>query len=120
MATMLSNRLCRSGSSPKLYCDFNNIRVRSFILNGAPLSTCLRTPGRLVLTRKDRLLKHVLAAPDPDLGVVNLNGVDERLQVGFSKRHRAGAEVLPHHAPETLDQGRVDLDLRSRMLFSAF
>jgi hypothetical protein len=29
----------------KLYSYFNNIRVRSFILNGAPISLKSRTPG---------------------------------------------------------------------------
>ena len=39
MATILTNRLCRSVSRAKLCCDFNNIRVRSFILNGAPIKS---------------------------------------------------------------------------------
>jgi hypothetical protein len=114
------NALWLAGFSFRIKCDFDHIRVRGFVLTGAPLSARLRTPRLLVLTRKGRLLKHVLAAPDPDLPVVNLNAFDEGLQVGLPKRYRAGAEVLPHHPAETLDQGRVDLDLRSRMLLGAF
>jgi hypothetical protein len=44
------------------------------------------------------------------LGVIYLNHIDKRLQIGFAERHRAGTEVFAHGAAELLDQCRIDLD----------
>src|SRR5262245_51906130 len=53
----LADRFCL-----RIKCDFNHIRVRSFILTGAPLSTHLRTPSLAVSASHDGSFEHVLAA----------------------------------------------------------
>ena len=95
---------------PKLYSNLNYIRVRSFILDGAPLSTHLRTRNGPIPAGQDRSFEHVFATFDADLGIVDLNHVDEGLQIGLAERNRSGAKVLPHGAAELLKQGGIDLD----------
>jgi hypothetical protein len=85
-----------------LYSDFNEIRVRNFILYGAPLSTHLRTRIGPIPAGQDRSFEHIFAAFDPDLGIVDLDYVDEGLQIGLPKRN--GAKVLAHAATELFKQ----------------
>jgi hypothetical protein len=71
----------------ELDCDFNDILVRSFVLTGAPPSTHLRTRDGAGPTGQDGAFKHVLAAFDADLGIIDLNHIDKRLQIGLPERH---------------------------------
>jgi hypothetical protein len=41
------------------------------------------------------LFEHVFAAFDPDLGIVDLDHVDERLQISLAERNRSGGKILP-------------------------
>jgi hypothetical protein len=50
--------------------------------------------------------------------VVNFDHVDKRPEVRLPKGHRSGAEVLTDGAPETLDQRRIDPDVRNRILLA--
>jgi hypothetical protein len=65
---------------------------------------------------QERLFQQVLAALDPDQVIVDFNDVNERPEVGLPERDRPAAEVLTRGPPEFLDQGRVDPDLRTRLL----
>src|SRR5215471_10576981 len=48
--------------------------------SGAPPSTHLRTPRLPGLAREDGLFEQVLASPDADYVIIDLNAGDERLQ----------------------------------------
>jgi len=72
------------------------------------------------LAGDDGLFDQVLASLDPNIVVVDLDGGDEGLQVGFAERHRPVGEVLLHHATETLDERRIDPDLGRQMLLGSF
>src|SRR5258708_33447994 len=76
---------------------------------GAPLSTHLRTRNGTVPAGQDRSFEHVFAAFGPDLGIVDLDHVDERLQIGLAERNRSGGKALPRDATELLKYCGLDL-----------
>jgi hypothetical protein len=90
----------------KLYSYFNNIRVRSFVLNGAPLAYKTTNISVLDLFAGDGGLQDVPAANDPDGLVVDFDRVDDRADVAlpgigvrvieFSFIRRANASISKH------------------------
>jgi hypothetical protein len=94
----------------ELPCNFNYVRVRSFILSGAPLSTHLRTRNGPIRASQDRSFEYVFATFDADLGIIELNHVDQGLQTGLAERNRSGGKVLTHAAAKLLKRRGIDLD----------
>ena len=68
----------------------------------------------------DSLFDQVLASLDPNTPVIDLDGCNERLQVGLAERHRPAGEVLLHHATEPLDEGGIDPNLGRQVLLGSF
>jgi hypothetical protein len=73
-----------------------------------------------VLAREYGLFKQVFASLDTNLGVVDVDDVNQKLQIGLPEWHRAGANVFAHNPAEQLDQGRINFNLWRRMLHGPF
>lgn len=58
---------------------------------------------------QNRSFEHVFAAFDADLGIVDLDHLDEGLQICLTERNRSGGKVLAHAVTELLKQCGIDL-----------
>jgi hypothetical protein len=70
-----------------LYLDLRIWGSGVRISSGAPPSTHLRTLDGACAAGQNGPFEYVFAAFDADLGIVYLNYVDKRLQVGFPEWH---------------------------------
>jgi hypothetical protein len=89
--------------SEKLYRYFNDIRVRGFVLNGAPLPCKTANVWTSILVPSDYFLQGCLLPNNPDRVIIDLDPVHNRLDVGLPEGDWPRRDVLPHDLPNALD-----------------
>src|SRR5262245_63335561 len=95
--------------SPRLRIWGSGVRISS----GAPPSTHLRTRFIGGLSNKDGAFQQLFAASDANVVIVDLDGVNKRLQVRLSEWHRSNSELLAHATAEPLNERRINANFRS-------
>jgi len=83
-----------------LYRYFNHIRVRSFILSGAPFANKTANPGHEAALGQNRLFQHVLSTQYADHPVVDLDAIDDGTDPDLSGGRVASDKPLAHRCAE--------------------
>jgi len=91
-----------------LDCDFNSIRVRSFILTGAPIAYKATNIAVRGLFAGNDGLQRILTADDPDDWVIAFSGIDDGADVALASVGIAAVELLLHKSGKRVNLGGVD------------